>query len=96
MENKINANGLAILNTLKANRGHALAFAEIANMAGIEAKTGFLTAAKKLAAAEKLAIVKREGAIKAKAVTVTEYPNGLRIEKAKEIELDGYELVDAE
>ena len=96
MENKINANGLAILNTLKANRGTALAFAEIANMAGIEAKTGFLTAAKKLAAAEKLAIVKRENAIKAKAVTVTEYPNGLRIEKAKEIELDGYELVDAE
>ena len=95
MENKINANGLAILNTLKANRGTPLAFAEIANMAGIEAKTGFLTAAKKLAVAEKLNIVKRDDAVTAKVKTVTIYPNGLTIEKEKNVTFAGYELIEA-
>lgn len=96
MENKINANGLAILNTLKANKGVALSFAEIANLAGIEAKTGFLTSAKKLAQAEKLTIVKVEGAVKVSVKTVSTYPTGLVVEKEKEVAMDGYILQDAE
>ena len=96
MEKTVNANGLAILNTLKAHKGEVLAFAEIANLAGIEAKTGFLTSAKKLASAEKLAIVKRENAVKVSVKTVTVYNSGLEIEKVKEVEMDGYELVNAD
>ena len=96
MEKTVNANGLAILNTLKAHKGEILAFAEIANLAGIEAKTGFLTSAKKLASAEKLAIVKRENAVKVSVKTVTVYNSGLEIEKVKEVEMDGYELVNAD
>ena len=96
MEKTVNANGLAILNTLKAHKGEILAFAEIANLAGIEAKTGFLTSAKKLASAEKLAIVKRENAVKVAVKTVTVYNSGLEIEKVKEVEMDGYELVNAD
>ena len=96
METKINANGLAILNTLKANKGSVLTFAEIANLANIEPKTGYLTSAKKLAAAEKLSIVKREGAVKVAVTTVSTYPSGFSVEKTKEVEMDGYELCDAE
>lgn len=96
MEKTINPNGLAILNTLKDNKGAILTFAEIANIAGIEPKTGYLTSAKKLAAAEKLSIVKREGAVKVTVTTETAYPSGFVIAKMKEVEMDGYELVDAE
>ena len=60
METKINANALAILNALKANTGRILAFAELAAIAGVEPKTGYLTGAKNLAAAEKLTIEKIE------------------------------------
>ena len=95
MENKINANGLAILNALKANEGKVLAFAEIANIAGIEAKTGFLTSAKKLAKAEGLEIVKRENAVTVAVKTVSVYASGLEVEKEKEVTVDGYELVKA-
>ena len=45
----INPNGLAIVETLTAHKGETLAFAEIASLAGIEAKTGYLTSAKKIA-----------------------------------------------
>lgn len=96
METKVNANGLAILNTLKENKGSVLAFAEIANLAGIEAKTGYLTSAKKLAKAENLEIVKRENAVIVTVKTVSTYASGLVVEKTKEVEVDGYELVDAE
>jgi hypothetical protein len=97
METKINTNGLAILNTLKENKGKILAFAEIANLAGIDAKTGYLTSAKKLAKAENLAIVKRENAITATVTTITSYPSGYTPEKkTKEVLMDGYELIDAE
>ena len=91
----INPNGLAILNALK-NATAPLTFAEIADIAGIEPKTGYLTAAKKLAANEKLAIVKRENAVTLKIRTITEYPNGLVIEKETEKTADAYELVKAE
>ena len=95
MENKINANGLAILNALKANEGKVLALAEIANIAGIEAKTGFLTSAKKLAKAEGLEIVKRENAVTVAVKTVSVYASGLEVEKEKEVTVDGYELIKA-
>ena len=95
MENKINANGLAILNALKANEGKVLAFAEIANIAGIEAKTGFLTSAKKLAKAEGYEIAKRENAVTVAVKTVSVYPSGLEVEKEKEVTVDGYELIKA-
>lgn len=92
----INPNGLAILNTLKAANGAVLTFAEIAAIAGIEPKTGYLTAAKKLAHAEKKAVVKKEGAVTLTVKTVTTYPNGLTVEKEKTVEVDGYTLEDAE
>lgn len=87
-----NPNGLAILNTLKNANGATLTFAEIAADAGIEAKTGYLTAAKKLAAAEKLAIVKKVNAVTVTVKTIATYPNGLVVEKEKEVEMDGYVL----
>ena len=96
MEKTVNANGLAILNTLKAHKGEVLAFAEIANLAGIEAKTGYLTSAKKLASAEKLAIIKVENGVKVSVKTVTVYASGLEVEKTKEVEMDGYKLADAD
>ena len=96
METKINANGLAILNTLKAHEGEVLAFAEIADLAGIEAKTGYLTSAKKLAKAEHYEIVKRANAVTITVKTVSTYASGLTVEKTKEVAVDGYELVKGE
>ena len=93
---KINPNGLAIVETLTARKGETLAFAEIAHFASIEPKTGYLTSAKKIATERKLRIEKVEDGIKAKAKTVTTYPNGLTVEAEKEITLDGYRIVDAE
>lgn len=90
--NTINPNGLAILNTLK-NATAPLTFAEIADLAGIEPKTGYLTAAKKLARKEKLTITKRENAVTLKVKTITTFPNGLVLEKETEKTADAYELV---
>ena len=55
---QINPNGLAIVETLTAHKGETLAFAEIANLAKVDAKTGYLTSAKKIAAERKLRIEK--------------------------------------
>lgn len=90
--NTINPNGLAILNALKAANA-PLTFAEIADIAGIEPKTGYLTAAKKLARTEKLTIVKRENAAKLIVKTIITYPNGMTAEKETEKLADAYELV---
>lgn len=90
--NTPNPNGLAIFNALKANEGKTLTFAEIADIAGIEAKTGYLTSAKKIARENGFEIMKVEDAVAAKVMTVTEYPSGLRIEKAKDVSYDGYTL----
>lgn len=92
----INPNGLAIVETLTAHKGETLAFAEIANLAKVEPKTGYLTSAKKIAVERKMRIEKVENGITAKVKTVTTYPNGLTVEAEKEISLDGYRLVDAE
>ena len=93
---KINPNGQALVEALVAHKGETLAFAELANLAGVEAKTGYLTAAKKIASDRKLKIEKVENGITLKAVTVITYPNGFKSEKAKEIQADGYRIVDAE
>ena len=93
---KINPNGQALVEALVAHKGETFAFAELANMAGVEAKTGFLTAAKKIASDRKLKIEKVENGITLQAVTVITYPNGFKSEKAKEILADGYRIVDAE
>ena len=93
-DNKIaapNPNGLAIFNALK-DATSPLTFAEIADTAGIEPKTGYLTAARKIARENGLEITKMEGAVSVNVTTVTEYPNGLRIEKSKAVEMDGYVL----
>jgi len=92
----INPNGLAIVETLTAHKGETLAFAEIANLAKVEPKTGYLTSAKKIAVERKMRIEKVENGVTAKVKTVTTYPNGLTVEAEKEITLDGYRLVDAE
>ena len=90
--NTPNPNGLAIFNALKANEGKTLSFAEIADIAGIEPKTGYLTAARKIAREQGFEIVKIENAVTASIMTVTEYPSGLRIEKSKDATFDGYTL----
>lgn len=94
--NTINPNGLAIYNALKANEGKTLTFAEIANLAGIEAKTGYLTAARKIAKDNGYTIAKIEKGAKATIRTITVYPNGLTLEKEKEAILDGYTLTPAD
>lgn len=92
----VNPNGLKIVETLADRKGEVLAFAEIASLAGIEPKTGYLTAAKKIAADRKMKIEKVENGVIAKAHTVTSYPSGLEVEADREIKLDGYRIVDAE
>ena len=91
---KTNPNGEAIYRVLAEHKGETLAFAEIANLANIEAKTGYLTAAKKVAKDHKQTILKAEGAVKTMLRTCTEYPNGLKIEKTKDAFVDGYQLID--
>lgn len=93
---QLNPNGLAIFNTLSEHKGEILAFAEIAKLAGIEPKTGFLTAAKKIAADRKMKIEKVEGGVKIKIKTIATYQHGLITEAEKESQLDGYRLIDAE
>lgn len=93
---QLNPNGLAIVTALSERKGEILAFAEIANLAGIEPKTGYLTSAKKIASDRKLKIEKVEGGVKVKVKTLTAYPNGLTLETEKETQLDGYRLIDAE
>lgn len=93
---QINPNGLAIVETLTAHKGETLAFAEIANLAKVDAKTGYLTSAKKIAVERKMRIEKVEDGVTAKVKTVTVFPNGLTVEAEKEISLDGYRIVDAE
>lgn len=93
---QINPNGLAIVETLTARKGEVLAFAEIANLAKVDAKTGYLTSAKKIATERKMRIEKVMNGVTAKVHTVTVYPNGLTVEAEKEITLDGYRIVDAE
>ena len=92
----INPNGLAIVNVLVDRKGEILALAEIATLAGIEPKTGYLTSAKKIAADRKAKIEKVEGGVKVKIHTVTTYPNGTSVEADRESEIDGYRLIDAE
>lgn len=93
---QINPNGLAIVETLIAHKGETLAFAEIANLAKVDAKTGYLTSAKKIAVERKMRIEKVEDGVTAKVKTVTAFPNGLTVEAEKEVSLDGYRIVDAE
>ena len=92
MEKTVNANALAILNALKANEGKVLTFAEIAAIAGVEAKTGYLTGTKALAKAEKLAIVKIEDGAEYTVETVATYATGLKVAKTKTVKADGYTL----
>ena len=91
-----NPNGLAIVNVLADRKGETLAFAEIASLAGIEAKTGYLTAAKKIASERGMTLEMVEDGAKAKIHTITEYPSGLKVEAEKEVTLNGYRLVDKE
>ena len=90
---QINPNGLAIVETLIAHKGETLAFAEIANLAKVEPKTGYLTSAKKIAAERKLRIEKVVDGVEVAVKTVSTYPNGLVVESEKTVTLDGYRIV---
>lgn len=92
METKINPNGLAIFNTLKDNQGKVLAFAEIAALAGIDAKTGYLTSAKKIAKENSFEIVKVEDGVETRIMTETAFPSGLTLKTEKVATIDGYKL----
>ena len=89
MEKVTNANGLAIVTVLKAHKGEVLAYAEICALANIEAKTGYLTAAKKLAKIEKV-----ENGVTVTIKTVTTYATGLTVEKEKTATVDGYTIAE--
>jgi len=91
---QINPNGLAIVETLLAHKGETLAFAEIANFAKVDAKTGYLTSAKKLATERNMTLQKVINGVKATVTTITEFPHGLTLKTPKEVTLDGYRLVD--
>ena len=93
---QINPNGLAIVEALNAHKGEVLAFAEIASLAKVDAKTGYLTSAKKIASERKMRIEKVEDGVTAKVHATTVYPSGLTLEAEKEITLDGYRIVSAE
>ena len=93
---KINPNGEAIIRALSEHKGEIFAFAEIAIMAGIEPKTGYLTSAKKIASSKGMVLEMVEDGAKAKVHTITEYPNGLKVEAEKEVSLNGYRLIDKE
>ncbi len=93
---KINPNGEAIIRALSEHKGEVFAFAEIAHMAGIEAKTGYLTSAKKIASSNNMVLEMVADGAKAKVHTITEYPNGLKVEAEKEVTLNGYRLIDKE
>lgn len=96
MENKINSNGLAIFNFLKENEGKTFAFAEIADKAGIEAKTGFLTSAKKIATSNGYTIAKIEDAIEISIKTISTFATGLEIVTEKTAKVAGYTMTKAE
>ena len=89
-----NPNGEAIIRALSEHKGEIFAFAEIAHMAGIEAKTGYLTNAKALATSKGMTLQMVKDGAKAKIHTVTEYPSGLKVEADKEISCNGYCLTD--
>lgn len=93
---KLNPNGEAIIRALSKHKGEIFAFAEVAHMAGIEAKTGYLTSAKVIAPIYDMALEMVKDGAKAKVHTITEYPNGLKVEAEKEITLNGYRLIDKE
>ena len=93
---KVNPNGEAIIRALSEHKGEIFAFAEIAHMAGIEAKTGYLTSAKKIAENKGMILEMVKDGAKAKAVTVTEYASGFKAETEKEITFNGYRLIDKE
>jgi len=86
---KVNPNGEAIANVLREHKGEVLAFAEIAKLANIEPKTGYLTAAKKLAKIEKVV-----DGVTVKVETKMVYPSGLEIVSTKETTIDGYTLAE--
>ena len=93
---KINPNGEAIIRALSEHKCEIFAFAEIAIMAGIEPKTGYLTSAKKIASGKGMTLEMVEDGAKAKVHTITEYPSGLKVEAEKEVSLNGYRLIDKE
>lgn len=89
----INPNGLAIVETLLAHEGEVRAFAEIAHEAHIESRTGFLTAAKKIAETRGYSVEKVVDGVTVTVKTVSTYPNGLEVENEKTVTLDGYRIV---
>jgi len=90
---QINPNGLAIVETLLAHEGEVRAFAEIAHEAHIEARTGFLTSAKKIAETRGYSIEKVVDGVEVAVKTVSTYPNGFVAESEKTVTLDGYRIV---
>lgn len=88
-----NTNGVAIYNAMAD--GTLRSFAEIANIAGVEPKTGYLTAAKKVAKDNGFEIVKTDDAIEVAETIISTYPNGLEIKRDRKVKVAGYQLVKA-
>lgn len=92
---KTNANGIAIFNVLK-DADRALTLAEIADIAGIEAKSGYLTAAKKIAKDSGKRIALIEDGAEYTIHTIKTYASGLVVESDKVAKANAYRLEDAE
>ncbi len=91
---KTNPNGEAIINALSEHKGEIFAFAEIAHMAGIEAKTGYLTSAKKIASEKGMTLEMIEDGAEATVITITEHAHGFKTSSEKKVTLKGYRLID--
>lgn len=89
-----NSNGRAIVEVLTAHKGEILTLAEIAHEGGIKAETGYLAAARALAKEKGFAIEKIDNSVSVEVKTITTYPNGLSVEKAKTAQVAGYRLVE--
>ena len=97
MDNKkssTNSNGLAIYNAMAD--GEMRSFAEIASIAKIEPKTGYLTAAKKVAKDNGYAIDKVEDAVEIAETIVRKYASGLETKTERKVKVAGYRLIKAE
>lgn len=88
---KQNPKGQALFNVL-AEATEAMTFAEMADKAGVEAKTGYLTAAKKVAKDQGREIVKVEEGCEYTLRTIKTFKSGLVVETEKTVKADGYLL----
>lgn len=93
---KINLNGQALFNALLANEGKTLSLIELASLAKVDAKSGYLTSTKKIAKDKGYSVEKVDDAITLEMDIITTYPSGLKVPSKKTAVVAGYKLVKAQ